>query len=323
MSELPQPAATQGSVILNCSAVGPAARSSWIVAPSGPFGQASRSGSRAPRTRWGRPCSAGPGAVPRSRRRPGPLLRGCQPESSRRPGERSAEVAPRDGRPRADAAHARGRDQRVLRGRPRGRAKGGRQRGKKALCGVAIEVRDEGSGRLRLAVLPDASEPALLAFTQATTAPGAIVHTDGLQSYRVLAKHGYIHRRRPQDSALPGEQLLPRANRAVSNFKAWMDGTHRGVSDQHLPVQGRSAEQLSARVTLAQAAPRVLPGPLRLHRPGRCERHDDVARSRKLAGAIARRRPRDVEVRGTAAGAGARRAMARVAVVADELDRRH
>jgi transposase-like protein len=114
--------------------------------------------------------------------------------------------------------------------------KGGRQRGKKALCGVAIEVRGEGSGRLRLAVLPDAAGPALLAFTQATTAPGAIVHTDGLQSYKTLAKHGYHHDRRPQASAVPGEQLLPRAPRAVSNLKAWMDGTHRGVSDQHLPV---------------------------------------------------------------------------------------
>jgi len=114
--------------------------------------------------------------------------------------------------------------------------KGGRQRGKKALVGVAIEVRGHGSGRLRLAVLPDASGPSLLDFTQATTTPGAIVHTDGLQSYRVLAKHGYEHRRRPQTAATPGERLLPRAHRAISNLKAWMDGTHRGVSDQHLPV---------------------------------------------------------------------------------------
>ncbi len=114
--------------------------------------------------------------------------------------------------------------------------KGGRQRGKKALVGVAIEVRGAGSGRLRLAVLPDAAGPSLLAFTQASTAPGSIVHTDGLQSYRTLSKHGYDHRRRPQDSAKPGEQLLPRAHRAISNLKAWMDGTHRGVSDKHLPV---------------------------------------------------------------------------------------
>ena len=62
------------------------------------------------------------------------------------------------------------------------------------------------------------------------------MHTDGLQSYKTLAKHDYDHRRRPQSSAVAGEQLLPRAHRAISNLKAWMDGTHRGVSDQHLPV---------------------------------------------------------------------------------------
>ncbi|MGH2963672.1 MAG: IS1595 family transposase [Solirubrobacterales bacterium] len=113
--------------------------------------------------------------------------------------------------------------------------KGGRQRGKKVLCGVAIEARARGSGRLRLAVLPDASGPALLKFARATTQKGAIVHTDGLQSYRGLAKN-YDHRRRPQTSAAPGEQLLPRAHRAISNLKAWMHGTHRGVSPEHLPV---------------------------------------------------------------------------------------
>jgi len=114
--------------------------------------------------------------------------------------------------------------------------KGGRQRGKKVLCGVAIEARGRGSGRVRLAVLPDASGPSLLAFTKATAQRGAIVHTDGLQSYRGLAKHGYDHRRRTQTAAAPGEQLLPRAHRAISNLKAWMHGTHRGVAPEHLPV---------------------------------------------------------------------------------------
>ena len=114
--------------------------------------------------------------------------------------------------------------------------RGGRERGKKALVGVAIEVRGAGSGRLRLAVLPDASGRSLRDFAKATTEPGAIVHTDGLQSYRALAKHGYDHRRRPQHTAAPGEQLLPRAHRAISNLKAWMHGTHRGVSEEHLPV---------------------------------------------------------------------------------------
>lgn len=114
--------------------------------------------------------------------------------------------------------------------------RGSRQRGKKVLVGVAIEVRGAGSGRLRLAVLGNSRATTLEAFTTASAAPGAIVHTDGLLSYRGLTKLGYLHRPRAQASAAPGEHLLPRAHRAISNLKAWMHGTHRGVSDEHLPA---------------------------------------------------------------------------------------
>ena len=57
--------------------------------------------------------------------------------------------------------------------------RGGRQRGDKALCGIAIEVRGAGSGRLRLAVLADASGDSLGPFAKVTTARGAIVHACG------------------------------------------------------------------------------------------------------------------------------------------------
>jgi transposase-like protein len=114
--------------------------------------------------------------------------------------------------------------------------KGSRQRGKKALVGAAIEVRGAGSGRLRLQLLANSWAKTLEAFTNATTAPGAIVHTDGLNSYAGLAKLGYQHRPRKQTDAAPEDQLLPRVHRAISNLKAWMHGTHRGVSNEHLPV---------------------------------------------------------------------------------------
>jgi len=114
--------------------------------------------------------------------------------------------------------------------------KGGRQQGKKALVGAAIEVRGQGSGRLRLQVLANSQALTLEAFTTATTAPGAIVHTDGLFSYTGLPKLGYEHRPRKVASVERREELLPRAHRAISNLKAWMHGTHRGVSDEHLPV---------------------------------------------------------------------------------------
>jgi hypothetical protein len=71
-------------------------------------------------------------------------------------------------------------------------------------------------------------------FAVATTKKGAVVHTDGLQSYRVPTEHGYRHRR-AQTTAAPGVQFLTRTDRAISNLKAWIHGTHSGVSDEHLP----------------------------------------------------------------------------------------
>lgn len=115
--------------------------------------------------------------------------------------------------------------------------KGSRQRGKKALCGIAVEVRGQGSGRLRLQVLADAAQPTLTAFLKATTAAGAIVFTDGWKGYTGLAEAGYDHRPRSQRATPAGEEpYLPRAHRAISNLKAWMHGTHRGVGDPHLQV---------------------------------------------------------------------------------------
>jgi hypothetical protein len=115
--------------------------------------------------------------------------------------------------------------------------KGGRQRGSKALCGIAIEVRGQGSGRLRLMTLADAALPTLTAFVEQTTAPGAIVRTDGWKGYNGLAKVGYDHCPRSQRATAAGAApYLPRAHRAISNLKAWMHGTHRGVGDPHLQV---------------------------------------------------------------------------------------
>lgn len=107
---------------------------------------------------------------------------------------------------------------------------------KKSLCAVAVEVRGRGSGRVRLAVVKDSSWDSLGGFVKATTEKGAIVHTDGWRGYLPLTKAGYDHRRRSQRAGVGEEPFLPRAHRAVSNLKAWLHGTHRGVSSEHLPV---------------------------------------------------------------------------------------
>lgn len=81
----------------------------------------------------------------------------------------------------------------------------------------------------------DASGDTLTKLVEERVAPGAIVHTDGWPGYGKLATAGYRHKPRSQRRDLPDAQkLLPRAHRAASNLKTWLQGTHRGVSPEHL-----------------------------------------------------------------------------------------
>jgi transposase-like protein/ribosomal protein L37AE/L43A len=127
-------------------------------------------------------------------------------------------------------------DEALIGGRHAGR-RGGRQRDRKTVVGVAVEARGNGSGRLRLQVLADASGDALGAFVAATVTPGATVDTDGWQGYAGLRSAGYDHIINKQRQGFPDQQfVLPRAHRAISNLKTWLQGTHRGVSPEHLQV---------------------------------------------------------------------------------------
>jgi transposase-like protein len=118
--------------------------------------------------------------------------------------------------------------------------RGGRQRGKKALVGVAVEVHEpKGLGRCRMAVLPDASAASLHAFIAANVEPGATVVTDGWTGYAGIDDLGYIRDRRSQRAArLRGEdphELLPGVHRVASLAKRWLLGTHQGsVEAAHL-----------------------------------------------------------------------------------------
>ena len=115
--------------------------------------------------------------------------------------------------------------------------RGSRQRNGKPLVGVAVEVRGSGSGRLRLQLLPDASATSLTSFVRANVAAGAVVHTDGWQGYSRLQAAGFDHRLHKQRAGFPDrEWVLPRAHRAISNLKTWLQGTHHGVSPKHLQV---------------------------------------------------------------------------------------
>lgn len=113
----------------------------------------------------------------------------------------------------------------------------GRDRIGKQLVAVMVEVRGGGSGRLRLAALPDASGASLGQFVAANAAAGSVVHTDGWLGYAPLGGLGYDHRPVAQRWRHDDRRLvLPRAHRALSNLKTWLHGTHRAASPKHLPV---------------------------------------------------------------------------------------
>jgi hypothetical protein len=113
----------------------------------------------------------------------------------------------------------------------------GRDRIGKRLVAVAVEVRGAGSGRLRLAAVSDASGDSLGGFVAGNVTEGSIIHTDGWQGYAPLAGLGFEHRPIAQHWRTEHRQaILPRAHRALSNLKTWLQGTHRGASPKHLPV---------------------------------------------------------------------------------------
>ena len=114
--------------------------------------------------------------------------------------------------------------------------RGGRQKGKKSLVGVAVERHEpKGFGRCRMAILPDASAVSLRAFLVDHVEEGATVVTDGWASYPPATAGLYTH----QPHVVPGPQaakLLPGVHRVASLAKRWLLGTHQGsVDEAHLP----------------------------------------------------------------------------------------
>lgn len=131
-------------------------------------------------------------------------------------------------------------DETFIGGEERGLS-GGRAKGKKALTGVAVEVREpRGMGRCRMAPLADASSRSLHAFVKDHVEPGATVITDGWSGYLGLSELGYVHDPRSQRATKArGEDpnaLLPAVHRVASLTKRWLLGTHQGaVKEAHLP----------------------------------------------------------------------------------------
>jgi transposase-like protein len=116
--------------------------------------------------------------------------------------------------------------------------RGGRQKGKKVLVGVAVErVEPKGFGRCRMVPIADASAETLRSFLVENVEPGAKVITDGWSSYPGATKDLYIHEPIPGASGADASKLLPGVHKVSSLAKRWLLGTHQGsVDEEHLPA---------------------------------------------------------------------------------------
>jgi hypothetical protein len=112
---------------------------------------------------------------------------------------------------------------------------------------VAVEVRGNGSGRIRMEAVDDLSADALCGFVQDNVLEGATVRTDAWQGFKRLARLGYDH----QTTSLGAEGIVGRdAARALPRV-------HRMIRQ----LQGMVARDLSRRLGPPDA---VLPRRVRL-----------------------------------------------------------
>jgi len=112
-------------------------------------------------------------------------------------------------------------------------ARTGRGSGKPIVV-AAVEVRGRAAGRVRLRLVEDVSAKTLIGFVRAYVEEGSTVRTDGWAAYASLSRTGYRHVVVEGEDAIEVAENLPHIHRAFSNLKAWLIGTHHGVSSKHL-----------------------------------------------------------------------------------------
>ena len=116
--------------------------------------------------------------------------------------------------------------------------RGGRQRlGRRAaLVVLAVEVGDGYPGRLRARLVPDDTAASLVGFVQDVVEVRSTIITDGWPAYRALPEAGFTHQRIIEGSGSTFVNSVPHLHHTIGNLKSWLNGTHKGVSREHLAV---------------------------------------------------------------------------------------
>ena len=134
-------------------------------------------------------------------------------------------------------------DETLIGGRTRGEGRGVHH---KIYVAGAVEVREKlnkhghrslYAGRLRLQTLTDRMGASLDAFVTGNVLPHSHITTDGWAGYSNLTALGYQHAAIALNGDMSkADQALPLIHLVFANLKAWVQGTHHSVSQQHLPA---------------------------------------------------------------------------------------
>ncbi|MDR1308742.1 MAG: IS1595 family transposase [Deltaproteobacteria bacterium] len=101
----------------------------------------------------------------------------------------------------------------------------GRQIVHKDIAAIAVEVRGQKLGRIRMRLVETAGSDALIPFIKNNIEPGSQVITDGLASYSNLQSLGLEHIIKTSSS---NKKALPNVHLIISLLKRWILGTFQG-----------------------------------------------------------------------------------------------
>ena len=94
---------------------------------------------------------------------------------------------------------------------------------------------EKGTGRVRMALIPDASKKSLAKFVTDNIETGSSLITDGWKGYNGISKKGYLHMIDDKTKIADGEEILPNVHRIASLLKRWLLGTHQNyIGEQYL-----------------------------------------------------------------------------------------
>ncbi|MTJ81311.1 MAG: IS1595 family transposase [Telmatospirillum sp.] len=108
---------------------------------------------------------------------------------------------------------------------------GGRSGEGKLQVAAAVEIQGKGPGRVRLAVIENASASSLRTFLKASVAPGTTLKTDGWSGY--IGTPDLTHEPHVV-GPMAAHIVLPWVHRIFSNLKTWALGVYHGLRKSHL-----------------------------------------------------------------------------------------